>query len=60
MAVTGRCNWIIITQLLGEARCTLTPEHHGDHSFALDQLSISLFASHTYHPQDGAIDGPKS
>src|ERR1700683_163906 len=29
----GDCNWVIVTQLLGEVRCSLSLGHDGDHRF---------------------------
>ena len=39
--IGGDCNWIIVTQLLGEVRCSLPSGHSGDHRFAVEQISIA-------------------
>jgi hypothetical protein len=42
VVTAGECNWVIVTQLLGEIRCSLSVGHHGDHRFAVDQVATAF------------------
>jgi hypothetical protein len=44
--IGGDCNWIIVTQLLGEVRCSLPLGHDGDHRFEVEQVAAYRGDSH--------------